>query len=78
MTGSMSHAAELFHALVALASPLGLYAEEIHPASGRHLGNYPQALTHAALVQAALALRDAACAPAEEPHEVVKKALHRE
>ena len=29
------------------------------PATGAHLGNYPQALTHAALVQAALALRDA-------------------
>ncbi|HWC09694.1 MAG TPA: glycoside hydrolase family 15 protein [Acidimicrobiales bacterium] len=78
VTGSVSQAAELFHALVALASPLGLYAEEIDPASGRHLGNYPQALTHAALVQAALALRDASWAPAGEPHEVVKKAPHRD
>jgi len=31
----------------------------MEPTSGSHLGNYPQALTHAALVQAALALRDA-------------------
>ena len=46
-----------------LASPLGLYAEEMDPATGAHLGNYPQALTHAALVQAALALRDAHRAP---------------
>jgi GH15 family glucan-1,4-alpha-glucosidase len=30
------------------------------PATGAHLGNYPQALTHAALVSAALALRDTA------------------
>ena len=44
---------------MALASPLGLYAEEMDPTSLRHLGNYPQALTHAALVQAALAIRDA-------------------
>ena len=44
---------------LALASPLGLYAEEMDPATDAHLGNYPQALTHAALVQAALALRDA-------------------
>ena len=29
------------------------------PATGAHLGNYPQTLTHAALVQAALAIRDA-------------------
>ena len=42
----------------ALASPLGLYAEEMDPATNRHLGNYPQALTHAALLQAALSLRD--------------------
>ena len=54
-----------FNDLVGLATPLGLYAEEIDPATGRHLGNYPQALTHAAPVQAALALRDAASPPAE-------------
>ncbi len=41
------------------ASPLGLYAEEVNPATGAHLGNYPQTLTHAALIQAALAIRDA-------------------
>ena len=44
--------------LVALATPLGLYGEEIDPGTRRHLGNFPQALSHAALVQAALALHD--------------------
>jgi GH15 family glucan-1,4-alpha-glucosidase len=58
-SGRAAEAAERFAALLALASPLGLYAEEMDPTSRRHLGNYPQALTHAALVQAALALRDA-------------------
>jgi GH15 family glucan-1,4-alpha-glucosidase len=45
--------------LLALASPLGLYSEEVDPATGAHLGNTPQALSHAAHIQATLALRDA-------------------
>ncbi|RZT28578.1 GH15 family glucan-1,4-alpha-glucosidase [Kribbella sp. VKM Ac-2569] len=51
-------ALDLFTELLDRASPLGLYAEELDPTTGEHLGNYPQALTHAALIQAALALRD--------------------
>jgi GH15 family glucan-1,4-alpha-glucosidase len=58
--GRVNEATELFGALVELASPVGLYAEEMDPATHHHLGNFPQALTHAALVQAALAIRDAA------------------
>lgn len=57
LTGAVDHAHDLFDQLISLASPLGLLAEEIDPSTRRHLGNYPQALTHAALVQAALALR---------------------
>ncbi|MDO3700373.1 glycoside hydrolase family 15 protein [Micromonospora sp. C28SCA-DRY-2] len=57
-TGRRVEAIELFQALLDHASPLGLYAEEMDPATGAHLGNYPQTLTHAALVQAALAIRD--------------------
>jgi GH15 family glucan-1,4-alpha-glucosidase len=58
-TGRRDEALALFEELLARASPLGLYAEEMDPATGAHLGNYPQALTHSALVQAALAIRDA-------------------
>jgi GH15 family glucan-1,4-alpha-glucosidase len=58
-SGRLDDATGVLDELVALASPLGLYAEEMDPTSRRHLGNYPQALTHAALVQAALAIRDA-------------------
>jgi GH15 family glucan-1,4-alpha-glucosidase len=50
----------LFQALLQRASPLGLYAEEMDPRTGAHLGNFPQTLTHAALIQAALAIRDGA------------------
>ncbi len=57
-TGRLDEAHELFAQLEALASPLGLFAEEMDPATGAHLGNFPQALTHAALVQAALALEE--------------------
>jgi GH15 family glucan-1,4-alpha-glucosidase len=58
-SGRADEAHALFRDLLALASPVGLYAEEMDPLTRRHLGNYPQALTHAALVQAALALREA-------------------
>lgn len=50
-------AQEVFADTVGLSTSLGLFAEEIDPGSGAHLGNFPQALSHAALVQAALALR---------------------
>ena len=58
-TGRREQAAERFAELLRLASPLGLYAEEMDPVSREHLGNYPQALTHSSMVQAALAMRDA-------------------
>jgi GH15 family glucan-1,4-alpha-glucosidase len=58
-TGQISEATDRLAALLEFASPLGLFAEEIDPVSGDQLGNYPQALTHATLIQAALAIRDA-------------------
>ncbi|MBM7489157.1 GH15 family glucan-1,4-alpha-glucosidase [Micromonospora luteifusca] len=58
-TGRRREAVELFQSMLDHASPLDLYGEEMNPATGAHLGNYPQTLTHAALIQAALAIRDA-------------------
>jgi GH15 family glucan-1,4-alpha-glucosidase len=57
-TSRIEEAAQLLDELIGLGGPLGLYAEEMEPTSRAHLGNYPQALTHAALVQSSLALRD--------------------
>jgi GH15 family glucan-1,4-alpha-glucosidase len=54
MIGEKIHARELCEKLLSFASPLGLYAEEIEPRSGRHLGNFPQAFTHLALINAVL------------------------
>lgn len=59
LTGEVEEAVGLFEQLVRIGGPLGLFAEEVDPSSGRQLGNYPQAFTHATLVQAALAIRDA-------------------
>ena len=58
-TGRVDEAAQLFAELLELVNPLGLLPEEIDPRNHGYLGNYPQALTHAALIQAALAIRDA-------------------
>lgn len=58
MTGQRSQAETLFEELLGLGGELGLYAEEMDPVTHDHLGNYPQALTHSALLQAATALND--------------------
>ena len=44
--GEVSRAKHLCERLLSFASPLHLYAEEIEPRTGRHLGNFPQAFTH--------------------------------
>jgi len=52
--GELDAARKLCERLLAYASPLELYAEEIDPRSGRHLGNFPQAFTHLALINAVM------------------------
>jgi len=50
--GEIRRAHDLCERLLSYASPLQLYAEEIDPRTGRHLGNFPQAFTHLALINA--------------------------
>jgi GH15 family glucan-1,4-alpha-glucosidase len=51
--GELQQARDLMERLLRVASPLGLYAEEFDAATGRHLGNFPQAFSHLALMEAA-------------------------
>jgi GH15 family glucan-1,4-alpha-glucosidase len=51
--GELQRARDLMERLLRVASPLGLYAEEFDVETGRHLGNFPQAFSHLALIEAA-------------------------
>ena len=53
MVGEMRQATDLMERLLRIASPLGLYAEEFEVGRARHLGNFPQAFSHLALIEAA-------------------------
>jgi GH15 family glucan-1,4-alpha-glucosidase len=52
--GEHDRARALCERLLGYSSPLGLYAEELDAKTGRHLGNYPQAFTHLALINAVI------------------------
>jgi GH15 family glucan-1,4-alpha-glucosidase len=53
IVGEMQQARDLMERLLRVASPLGLYAEEFDADTGYHLGNFPQAFSHLALIEAA-------------------------
>ena len=53
IVGETQRAHDLMERLLRVASPLGLYAEEFDADTGRHLGNFPQAFSHLALIEAA-------------------------
>jgi len=67
--GEHAEAERLFRNLLRRANHLGLFAEEIDPATGAHLGNFPQALSHAALINTAHVLE--VLRPAEAPGATV-------
>src|SRR5439155_10837929 len=53
IVGEIQRARDLMERLLRIASPLGLYAEEFDADTGYHLGNFPQAFSHLALLEAA-------------------------
>ena len=53
IVGEMKRATDLMERLLRIASPLGLYAEEFEVDRSCHLGNFPQAFSHLALIEAA-------------------------
>ncbi len=57
--GHLKRAEEMLDRVIALASPLGLYSEEIDPESCEFLGNFPQAFSHLGLIQSVVNLEGA-------------------
>jgi alpha,alpha-trehalase len=53
IVGEQQRARDLMEKLLSVGSPLGLFAEEFDTDTGRHLGNFPQAFSHLALIEAA-------------------------
>jgi alpha,alpha-trehalase len=64
--GERDSARKLCERLLGHASPLDLYGEELDPTTDRHLGNFPQALTHLSLINAVLHVIDAENHPLSE------------
>ncbi|MGH2977583.1 MAG: glycoside hydrolase family 15 protein, partial [Gaiellaceae bacterium] len=59
--GRVDEACETMEQILPYASDLGLFSEEVDPAGGELLGNFPQGLSHLTLINAAGAIQDAAC-----------------
>jgi len=66
LAGEINKAQAMFERVVAVANDLGLLAEEYDPGVGRQTGNFPQALTHIALINTAHNLSEAK-KPVEKP-----------
>jgi GH15 family glucan-1,4-alpha-glucosidase len=66
LSGEIDKGQKLFDLVIAVANDLGLLAEEYDPCARRQTGNFPQALTHIALINTAHNLSDAK-KPADKP-----------
>ncbi len=56
LAGRLEAAVEVFDRVARYANPVGLFSEDIDPATGALLGNFPQAYTHVGLIHAAITI----------------------
>jgi GH15 family glucan-1,4-alpha-glucosidase len=63
LTGDVARAREAFSRAAAYANDVGLLSEEVDPATGELLGNFPQAFSHIGLINAAWAISRAEASP---------------
>jgi GH15 family glucan-1,4-alpha-glucosidase len=74
--GEAQQARDMCERLLMHAGPLGLYAEELDPRTGRHWGNFPQAFTHLALINAVShVIADERRSPEQEATAVLSEML---
>ena len=71
LVGEITEAERLFRNLLHRANHLWLLAEQIDPATGEHLGNFPQALSHAALLNCAMILERLKPVERPESHRTI-------
>jgi len=64
MIGELDRSRALCEKLLSFAGPMLLYAEEIDTTTGQHLGNFPQAFTHLAMIEAIYQLTEGEAAAA--------------
>lgn len=70
LAGRAAEASVWFEQMLARSSSLGLFAEEIDPDTGAHLGNFPQAFSHIGVINVAVSLAHAGHVGTVQPHHI--------
>ncbi len=70
LAGRAAEASVWYEQMLARSSSLGLFAEEIDPDTGAHLGNFPQAFSHIGVINVAVSLAHAGHVGTVQPHHI--------